>query len=319
MPVHNARIRRLGSIDIGTNTIKLLIADTDGLEISPVYQESIQTRLGAGLSESNHLSQQAIDRTRAVVTDYLRKASELSAESVIGNATSAVRDAENGELFVQQLEKETGISVAIISGNEEANLIYRGTNTAHRSSTNHRLILDVGGGSTEMILAINQRITARESFNVGSVRLLEQSNLIDPLDRSQLRAIDRIIATHYTPLIAAAKPHLESNSGFDLIAAGGGAVAASMLLSKSITFLPDQIESRPLKLTDLQQLNERLWDSSLQERIDWPGMPKERADILPIGIAIFAHLLDALGLQELHVSTRGLRFGLLLQHYECTR
>ena len=314
---NTARTRRLGAIDIGTNTIKLLIADTDGRTISPVCQKSIQTRLGAGLSESNHLSQQAIDRTRNVFFDYLSLAKELSTECLIGNATSAVRDADNGKQFVKQLEEETGTTVMIISGDKEADLIYRGINSAQStSSSEHRIILDVGGGSTELILAIDQTIAIRESYNVGSVRLLEQSNLVNPLDLNQRDAIDRLISSHYAPLIDAATPYLKSNSTFDLIAAGGGAVAASMLLSETADFFPEQIESAPLKLTDLQQLNHKLWTSSLEDRRGWPGMPKERADILPIGIAIFTNLLRSLELKKLHVSTRGLRFGLLLQQYE---
>lgn len=308
-------IRRLGAIDIGSNTIKLLIADTDGQMVEPIYQQSIQTRLASGIGNGGQLSLSAMEKTRSTIFDYLAIGRQMSVESMIGNATSAVRDAGNGLEFVQQLENDTGISIAVITGEKEASLIFQGINTSQRHQSDWQVILDVGGGSTEIIVSGSQEIHHQQSFDVGSVRLLEEAKLVDPLCHQQLRSFESLLATRYAPLTEAIIASRNNALPFSLVAAGGGAVLASMLLNETEQFNPTSIEIAPLKQTDLQTLNEKLWSTSLKKRKCWPGMPSERADIVPIGTAILTHLLSSLSLDQLWVSTRGLRFGLLRQHH----
>lgn len=310
--------RRLGAIDIGSNTIKLLIADTDGQTVEPVCQRSIQTRLGSGIEKGGQLSQSAMEQTRSTIFDYIAIGKQMSVESVIGNATSAVRDAENGQQFVQQLEKETGISIAVITGEKEASLIFQGITSTLGHQSDCQVILDVGGGSTEIIVSGVQDIRHQQSFNVGSVRLLEEARLRDPLCERQLRSFEKLLASRYAALTEAIIANTDGAISFNLVAAGGGAVLASMLLRETEQFDPKSIELTPLERTDLQALNERLWRTSLSARKGWQGMPEERADIVPIGTAILTHLLSSLNQDQLWVSTRGLRFGLLRQHYHET-
>ncbi|MDA7510898.1 hypothetical protein N8766_02955 [bacterium] len=311
-------IRRLGAIDIGSNTIKLLIADTDGQTVEPVCQQSIQTRLGSGIEKGSQLSQSAMERTRSTIFDYVAIGKQMSVESLIGNATSAVRDARNGQQFVQQLEKETGISISVITGEKEASLIFQGITSTQGHQSDCQVILDVGGGSTEIIVSGNQDIRHQQSFNVGSVRLLEEARLRDPLCQRQLESFKKLLATRYLDLTEAIIANTDATTPFRLMAAGGGAVLASMLLRETEQFDPKSIELTPLERTDLQALNERLWSTSLSARKGWPGMPEERADIVPIGTAILSHLLSSLNQDHLWVSTRGLRFGLLRQFYHET-
>jgi exopolyphosphatase / guanosine-5'-triphosphate,3'-diphosphate pyrophosphatase len=311
-------IRRLGAIDIGSNTIKFLIADTDGQTVNPVCQRSVQTRLGSGIEKGNQLSQTTMEKTRSTILDYLDIGKKMSVEKVIGNATSAVRDAENGQEFVQQLEIDTGISIEVISGEKEASLIFRGITSTTSHQSDWQVILDVGGGSTEIIVSKDQNIRHQQSFNVGSVRLLEEAKLRDPLCLRQLESFQKLLADRYDPLTKAIETNTDGAISFTLVAAGGGAVVASMLLSETENFDPVSIELSPLERTNLQALNERLWITSLSARKAWRGMPSERADIVPIGTSILSHLLSSIKHDQLWVSTRGLRFGLLLQHYHET-
>lgn len=310
--------RRLGAIDIGSNTIKLLIADTDGQDIEPVCQQSIQTRLGARTGNNGQLTQAAMELTRSTILNYLELGEQMSVESIIANATSAVRDAANGRAFVSQLEMDTGIPISVITGEQEASLVFEGISSIQSHHSDWQIILDVGGGSTELIISEGQARHHQQSFDVGSVRLLEEASLSDPLCHNQLASFEKLLENRYSSLAEAAKAITNANSSCALVAAGGGAVIASMLLNETATFDPSSIESLPLERTDLQALGIRLWSTSLESRKSWIGMPSERADIVPIGIAILTHLLSTLDHDKLWVSTRGLRFGLLKQYYHDT-
>ena len=308
------RTTRLAAIDLGTNTVKLLVGDSDGLTITPIHQASIQTRLGAGLQENRTLSQASIDHTLASVQSFLAIAKELEVEHVVANATSAVRDALNGPAFAKSFREATGLQLHIITGKEEADLVFRGIRSGPTTQSEHQIIIDVGGGSTEIIVASRERVQVQESFDVGSVRLLETASLTDPLTPNQRDAFSTRLTTSYESLIKTVSSKEHWSSVPALIAAGGGAVAASMLLNTMTQFDPQAIEAQPLSLEDLRHLDTRLWQTELEERRSWPGMPRDRADIVPIGVAIFVHLMEAFDLPQLWVSTRGLRFGLLLKH-----
>ena len=310
---------RLAAIDIGTNTVKLLIGDSDGNAVDPIYQSSIQTRLGNGLEDTRTLSKASIDETLAAIQSFLQKSRQLDVQQIVANATSAVRDATNGREFVKLVRATSGIEIRVISGEEEADLIFAGIRSGSVSNDENQMIVDVGGGSTELIVARGTSIKLRKSINVGSVRLLESAQLQDPLNSEQRSALSHLLAQRYAPLIEAANAEVPRNQDPTLIAAGGGAVAASMLLNKLTEFHPQNIESHPLSLEQLQHLDTELWTTGLEERRAWPGMPQDRADIIPIGVAIFVHLLQAFKIPQLWVSTRGMRFGLLMKHCQATQ
>ena len=306
--------RRFGAIDIGSNTLKLLIGETDGTTVDPIHQESIQTRLGTGLVQTNNLSAAAMERSQSVMEHYVEQAHQHAVEGILGTATEAIRSAENGRTFVQALERRFNLPISIITGKEEAQLVFRGINSGPRIATDNQIIVDVGGGSTEIILSRHGSLSSFQSFPVGSVRLLEAAQMKGRLNLDLNQRFKELLNRQYAPLIQQTlTPDIEA---FSLVASGGGAVVAAMLLEKTTHFCPPTIESNPLVLGDLDGLEEQLWKTTVEERREFPGMPHDRADLVPIGVSILTHLLRELSKIRLYVSTRGLRFGLIQQQFQ---
>ena len=304
--------RRLGAIDIGSNTVKLLIAESDGNSVEPLLQKSIQTRLARGLKQGRSISEAACEQTHQVIQQFLDLANQFDVEQLTGCATSALREANNGNEILTHLSNEFGFPLRVISGKEEARLIYQGLTTASHRPLSNLLILDVGGGSTEAILVLEEQLRFQESFPVGTVHLFESVNATLPSSDKAMTTLDETLTREYRPLVQAVRS-VALDHDFQVMAAGGGAVVASMILQETNTFDPRAIEAEPIELTDLVHLKHRLWNSTREQRLSWPGMPSDRADIMPTGVSILTHLLTALDRSHIHVSTRGLRFGLILQ------
>ncbi|HKX62475.1 MAG TPA: hypothetical protein VJS65_11535, partial [Verrucomicrobiae bacterium] len=172
--------RRRAVIDVGTNSVKLLVGDVaDGL-VYPVEERSDQTRLGAGFYESHILQPVPIARTASAVAKFVAMARDQEAESIRVIATSAPRDAKNADELLDAVRRAAGLRMEIITGDQEAEWVFAGVTTDPRLHGRRLLILDVGGGSTEFIVGEQDRYSFRESFAVGSVRLLELLRPHDP-------------------------------------------------------------------------------------------------------------------------------------------
>jgi len=165
---------RIGVVDLGTNSTRLLAADVDGERVEEIERKTEITRLGEGVDERRKLLPLPIARVRNVLSDYRRELERLSAERVLAIATSAVRDAENGEAFLGEVEWSYGFTTRLLTGEEEAELTLRGVAT-ERPVDDRTVVLDVGGGSTELITTAE-----RKSLDVGSVRLTERHLHSDP-------------------------------------------------------------------------------------------------------------------------------------------
>ena len=170
---------RVAAIDIGTNTTRMLVADVDGEQITDIVRRSAITRLGEGVDARRRLLPEPISRTRNTLADYRRELEELGAERVLAVATSAARDAENGAAFLGEVAASYGFVTRLLSGDEEAELTRRGVGATDA----HTLVLDVGGGSTELILP-----GFETSIDVGSVRLSERFLHGDPPAPAELKA-----------------------------------------------------------------------------------------------------------------------------------
>src|SRR5438874_2598598 len=181
-----ARVRR-AVIDVGTNSVKLLVADVRNDQVEPVLEQSHQTRLGRGFYQSHRLQPEAIAATAKAAAGFAVAARESGADSIRVIATSAARDACNAEELVSAITKAAGLSVDILSGEEEADLVFKGVTTAPDFFEASLLLLDVGGGSTEFILGRGRQKYFSQSFPLGSVRLMEQSPHSDPPTSTELR------------------------------------------------------------------------------------------------------------------------------------
>src|SRR5947199_5525142 len=178
---------RVGVVDLGTNTTRLLVADVHDEHVDQVVRHSEITRLGEGVDKRRKLLPLPMARVRNVLSDYRRELEELGAERVLAIATSSVRDAENGEAFLGEIEWSYGFATRLLSGDEEAQLTFRGA-ALGRDLADETLLLDIGGGSTEFVVGNADDLRFHESLDLGSVRLTERFLHSDPPTADELDA-----------------------------------------------------------------------------------------------------------------------------------
>jgi exopolyphosphatase/guanosine-5'-triphosphate,3'-diphosphate pyrophosphatase len=310
---------RRAVIDVGTNSIKLLVADVTARDVCPVWEESLQTRLGQGFYESHRLQPGPIEQTAQAVATFAAKARELDAASVRVIATSAARDATNSEDLTSAVQKTSGLRVEIISGDQEADYAFQGATTDPALAREPLLLLDVGGGSTEFILGHGEEKHFRHSFPLGTVRLLEKLPHSDPPLADELAACRRWLKTF---LQSQVKPRLEpalrqevntpGQARVQLVATGGTASILGCMEAKLPAFDRQRIEAVRLSLDRLRWHVNHLWSLPLAERKQIVGLPKNRADVILTGTAIYEAILEHLAFPELRITTRGLRFAAVM-------
>ena len=288
---------RVGAVDLGTNSTRLLVADVEDGRIEEVARQSEITRLGEGVDERRKLLPLPVARVRNVLSDYRRELERLGAERVLAIGTSAVRDAENGEAFLGEIEWSYGFTTRLVTGDEEAELTLRGVAT-DRPLDEGTLVLDVGGGSTELITT-----TARTSIDVGSVRLAERHLHSDPPAPGALAAAAREVRKLL--------PQLEPTGAIGV--AGTITTLASLELGG---YSPERVHGFQLSLAAAERQLERLASLPLAERRELPGLEPERAPVIVGGALIVCTVLDHYGLQGLEVSERDLLHGAALDAAE---
>lgn len=311
---------RRAVIDVGTNSVKLLVADVRSGNIEPVVEDSEQTRLGAGFYETRRLQPEAIAQTARAVSAFAARARELGAVSTRVIATSAARDAVNPDDLVLAIQQASGVKVEIISGEQEADWAYQGVTTDPRLAAQTLLLMDVGGGSTEFILGQGAQKHFRQSFSLGTVRLLEKLRPDDPPTAQQRTACRQWVKDF---LLAEVRPELtpalerEDKSGSKhgatrLIGTGGTATILARMEGRMDDYNRIKIEALRLSLAQVREWTDRLWSLSLAERRKIIGLPPKRADVIVPGLEIYAGTMEVFGFSELRVSTRSLRFAVVL-------
>jgi exopolyphosphatase/guanosine-5'-triphosphate,3'-diphosphate pyrophosphatase len=310
---------RRAVIDIGTNTVKLLVADVQDGAVKPVLSKDATTRLGEGVNESKRLSRVAIARTVQAIADYLTEARALGASDVMALTTSAARDAVNRDEFLDEVRDKSGLEVQVIAGQREAELIFCGVSGDPAWSSQPILVLDVGGGSAEFIQGEAGQIERFQSLPLGAIRLTEQFGddfaaligfLRETLHKS-LTGYDlqkrRMIGTGGTittlaRIDAVGRVPSRGAVGTETPAEGSGPTTASHV----------NVDHASISQEKMRALATRLNALPLAERKKVPGLPPERADIIVAGGAVFMVAMELLGAAELTVSVRNLRYGALL-------
>jgi exopolyphosphatase/guanosine-5'-triphosphate,3'-diphosphate pyrophosphatase len=300
-------------IDVGTNSVKLLVAEIHGREIRPIWEDSKQTRLGHGFYETHRLQAEPIAKTAKAVTTFASKARELQAISIRIIATSAARDAVNPQDLVAAIETEAGLRVEIISGEKEAEWVFRGVTTDPALATQPLLLLDVGGGSTEFILGQGERQDFRESFPLGTVRLMEKVPHSDPPRAEELAEcrtwLKMFLDSEVQPKLA---PKI-NRAGLQLVGTGGTVSILARMELKAEDYNREDIEATRLSRERVNWHVRHLWSLPLAAREKIIGLPTKRADVILTGAAIYEAVMEQFGFAELRVSTRGLRFAALME------
>ncbi|MGA2554774.1 MAG: Ppx/GppA family phosphatase [Verrucomicrobiota bacterium] len=307
--------QRRAVIDVGTNSVKLLVADVDGSEVRPVTEESNQTRLGAGFYGTRRLGEAAIAKTAAAAARYAAKAADLGAAKVRIIGTSAARDARNAAQLLAAVRQEAGLPMKILTGEEEAEWVFRGVASDPKLARSAMLVLDAGGGSTEFIVGDAGVPRFCRSYALGTVRLLEQ---LRPGDPPGLEALGRCRAVLREMLDREVAPGLEPalrelRGERQLVGTSGTASILARMETKAAEFNREQIEATVLAAGRLRAMLEAIWQLPLATRRETPGLPADRADVILTGMAIYEAIMERFGFGQLRVSTRGLRYWALLQ------
>lgn len=309
---------RRAVIDVGTNSVKLLVAEINGREIRPLIEESTQTRLGQGFYETRQLLPAAIHHTAQAVTDFANKARSYSCEEIRIIATSAARDAINADALIIAIEQQSQLPLEIISGEQEADWAFQGVTTDPSLADIPLLLLDVGGGSTEFILGRGERQFFRQSFPLGTVRLLETIRPSDPPMAQEFSAARQqtreFIATKVRPVLMPVwqREIQPAAASITLVGTGGTSTILARMEAQLHTFDRATIEDTRISFDRLQWHTERLWRLPLARREEVVGLPRKRADVILTGTVIYEAIMELFQLPELRVSTRGLRFAAVL-------
>lgn len=302
---------RRAVIDIGTNSIKLLVADVRGNEVIPILEESRQTRLGKNFYQTRRLQPEAVACTTEAVWEFAEIARERNAGTIRVIATSAARDALNKDDLISSIERASGLQVEIISGEQEAAWAFQGVTANSDLARTPLLLLDVGGGSTEFILGYKAERHFAESFPLGTVRLLETFPHSDPPTHSEFEKCRKWTKNF---LQAKVRPQLEpllrgeAYRGTQLTGTGGTVSILARMEKRLVRFDREKIEQTVLSLERITAHRKNLWRLPLARRKEITGLPKMRADVILTGVLIYESIMREFGFTQLRISTRGLRF-----------
>lgn len=301
---------RVAAIDIGTNTVLLLVADRGpNGELTAVAERAMVTRLGQNVDKTRRLASEAIARTAACLDDYARIVRALGVVHVGVVATSAMRDAAGGAALREHVRSLFGVDARILSGNEEARLAFRGSVAGLEDLEGpHLAVFDIGGGSTEVVLGRlkdggEAEIAFASSFNLGSVRLTERLVSHDPIAAGEIEAV-----------LEAARSAFANVPALGLATTPIG-TAGTMTTLAAVSLKLDpydgaRVHGHVLDVEELRAVVARLAGLTAEARRRLPGMEPKRADVIVAGGCIAMALLDHWGAGRVRVSDRGVRWGL---------
>lgn len=293
-------------IDIGTNTILLLVADVQNGQLKVLEDHVTVVRLGQGVDQNRVFHPDAMTRARDCFNHYAQILKKYPGAEVQAVATSGSRDAKNSEEFYKEVTQTTGIPIKVISGEAEAELSFTGAMPVGQDPEKVA-VLDIGGGSTE-IVGQEQGKLFRVSFNLGCVRLSERFLKSDPPQKAEVEALQEFVAQE----ISREKPLLAKIKSRRFLAVAGTPTYLASSLLKLAKFDPDKIHGFALRLDQLKSLRQDFQTKTTAQRLGIGGMDKGRADVIVAGALILETILEAAMVDAVEVSVRGLRYGIVL-------
>lgn len=311
---HNTKLLMMtvAIIDLGTNTFNLIVVQLHvAQKFTVLYNDKISVKLGEGGIEKNVLQPAAFNRGISAIDKHLSNANSFALDKIVAFATSAIRSAHNGKEFVAQIKSRFNLEVQIIDGNKEAELIYKGVKLGLNLPQNTCLIMDIGGGSTEFILANNSSILWKSSFNLGVARLLERFRPSDPITSNEISAITNYLHEQLQPLHEAVKKFpvhelIGSSGSFDTFAEIISFKKNSSIdLSKQTEYAYD--------LADFEVIYAELIASTKEQRMRTPGIIEMRVDMIVVAAVFTNYVLKNYGLSSMKLSTYALKEGVIAE------
>lgn len=300
------------SVDIGTNTVLLLIAEINNQKLKVLREEQRVPRLGKGVDRDKNLSEAGIDRVLGALKEYKTILADYSlSDDVVVTATSAVRDANNRDYFCAKVSKETGWNVRILSGNEEAQWTYSGAlSMLNITADEPVIIIDIGGGSTELAYGKGQNLLDSHSFNMGSVRFTERYLKYDPPLPEEIeqcrQAADDMLAERL----------FHKYSSVSAIGVAGTVTSLAYIELKLDHYDPEKISGYELRTENITGFIETFAKMKTSEIMGkYPEVMAGRADIIVAGLIILERFLKSYGISKITVSNGGIRHGAILKSF----
>jgi exopolyphosphatase/guanosine-5'-triphosphate,3'-diphosphate pyrophosphatase len=301
----NSGSHRVAVVDIGSNSTRLLIAEVADGRVTEVERQSRVTRLGRGVDLSGQLSAEAIEAACEAIADYVAICREGCVETVEAIATSAVRDASNGSAFVAELRERFALSARVLDGEEEARLTYLGATCEH-TPTEPTLVVDIGGGSTELIVGTGDEISFHTSLQAGVVRHSERHITSDPPSTTELEALASDVRALIEQAIADQPAGARASAG---IAVAGTPTSLASIEIGLVPYDPKQVHGHTLTLGSIQRQLSKLASAPLSKRAEIVGLHPDRAPNIVAGVVILVETMRAFGLERIAVSEHDILYG----------
>jgi exopolyphosphatase/guanosine-5'-triphosphate,3'-diphosphate pyrophosphatase len=297
-------MNRVASIDIGTNTILLLIAEVERGRIKPLFEKETVARLGEGVQKSGILLKEAMDRGLQTLAQYLGQCRAMRVQKIFAAGTSALREAKNSENFLKLAKEKLNLSIEVISGEEEARLSFLAVSKDLQEEEKSILVIDVGGGSTEFILGQGGQIKEWISLPLGSVRFTEQFLHSDPVQEEEWEKMEKKIQELLVNIPRSKEP-------LSMVAVGGTATTLASVEQGLQDFITEKIHHFVLKREALKNQLSLYRSKTIEERKKIKGLPPARADVILTGGTILYLAMEDLNCPSALISGQGVRYGLL--------
>lgn len=305
-------LKRIAVVDIGTNSVRLLVGLANGRRIESIlFQDGRITRLGEGLAENGQISRGAVDRTVSVLSEYAGHIRSYAPDRVLYVGTSALRQAANREEVLARFEREAGVQVRIISGEEEAALTYRGALLDLDETRGPFLVIDIGGGSSELIVGeTTRKFWKAFSIEVGVVTLTEGWFRSDPPSDKEIQQVRRYLEERFREVVTVLSPYL--TAGVTPVGTAGSVTTILAMVRKMVRYDPAVVHGQGLARQEVERLFNEIRPMKARDRLLLPGVERGREDIILSGALILLSLLEFVNQAGLVVSAYGLREGIVL-------
>ena len=305
---------RIAAFDLGTNTFNLLVADATDNSYQEVYRDKKAVKLGHAGITRKVITEEAIERGIQAIRECMNAIEPLKVDKILAVATSAIRSAENGLAFTKRLHKEFNLEVHIIGGDEEAELIYHGIRRAVPLTVKNVLMLDIGGGSNEFIIANNSVISWKQSFPLGIARLIELFKPSNPMTPDEVYNVTNYLEAELKPLKEAI-----STFSFSCLVGSSGSfdTLANMCSIKNNNGAHNYSKTYfEFNKKDIVELCDRLINSSLEEREKMQGMDMMRIEMIPLAAVFIKYVLELINVDEIYQSSYAIKEGIIFSYSE---
>ena len=302
---------KIGAIDIGTNSMRLLIADYNNNKIENRKKYINTTRIGQGVDQDGYITNEALERNLKALKEFSDKCNEEKCEKVYCMGTSALRDSKNGQDFINKAKKLTNIDVKIICGEEESNLGFMGVLEGTEGDKKEDiLVIDIGGGSTEFVVGNEDGIKFCKSENVGALRMTEKFITTDPISDEEFNSMTSFIED----VISSTINKLETMNISKLVGIGGAITSLSAINQQLEVYSMEKVHNSVVRKKDLEKILQNLKIMTLNDKKTLKGLQPKRADIITAGVKILHIIMEKLEIEKIMISEYDNLEGLMCQN-----